>query len=160
MRKALIAGIAIAVAAVFAIVALMSVMTGCSDMTEGSDENMQKWFSWATEQTLPDQAKFVAGRNISGWLGDIYLIVDVPTEYAEVLDQKLTRETEPLDLPVTDSLKQYAPGVASLWKVDGRTGLLYYSHQTGTVDDGGWISQIAFDRTAGRLYCHFSEYAP
>ena len=72
MRKALIAGIAIAVAAVFAIVALMSVMTGCSDMTEGSDENMQKWFSWATEQTLPDQAKFVAGRNISGWLGDIY----------------------------------------------------------------------------------------
>lgn len=146
--------------AIISIVILTSLLAGCSDMSEGSDDNMRTWFSWATEQTLPEQAKFVTGRNISAHLGDIYLIVDIPAEYGEVLDQKLTRKAEPLGGSVTDGLKQFAPQVASLWKVDGRTDLVYYSHQTGTVDHGGWIAQIAFDRAAGRLYCHFSEYAP
>jgi len=45
------------------------------------------------------------------------------------------------------------------WDVADKT-LVYYTKTTGAAEEGGFISQLAFEESSGILYCIFDEYRP
>ncbi len=135
----------------------LAIAAGCfdvSDMTEGSDENMRDWFEWGTELKLPADAKFIAGKNNSAWLSDIYLKLQVSSAYMKTLDDKLTRTADAPSFELPDNMKAWPP-----WDLIGKN-LIYYTNTTGDVDEGGFMSSLAFEESTGIIYCHFVEYAP
>lgn len=132
----------------------VALMTACSDMFEGSDENMRQWFEWGTGLTLPPSAKYIAGKNNTAWLSDIYLKLQVSPTYKKTLDDALTRMTDAPSLPLPDNMKPWPA-----WDLEGKT-LIFYEKRTGSVDDGGFMSHLAFEEATGIIYCTFAEYAP
>jgi hypothetical protein len=141
----------------FVIGSFLALTAGCfdvSDMTEGSDENMRDWFEWGTELKLPADAKFIAGKNNLIWLSDIYLKLQVSPTYMKTLDAKLTRTSDAPSFELPDDMKDWPP-----WDLKGKK-LIFYKMQTGKVDEGGFMSSLAFEESTGIIYCHFVEYAP
>ena len=131
---------------------LLLCFAGCSDMFEGSDENMRDWFEWGTELKLPKEAQFLAGRNFGPWLSIIYLKIKVPPGYKKTLDENLT-QGQKVSFALPDKME--LPG----WDVADKT-LVYYTKTTGAAEEGGFISQLAFEESSGILYCIFDEYRP
>ena len=128
------------------------------DMFAGSDANMREWFVNGTELELPQDAQYLAGRNYAAWLGEIYIKIRIPPEFATVLESRFSRMKEmPKGLHASRFILADQPGWNSAVTAKG---IVYYETETGGADDGGHITSLALDKDAGILYCAILEYAP
>jgi hypothetical protein len=123
----------------------------------GNDDNARKWFEWGTGVKLPVEAKYLAGRDYSGWLSVVWVKIHVPLEFEAVLDQKIGRAARPIDMSppnyVTKEMPEWPEAVAA-------PGMLYYSAETGDANEGGFTARICFDPKSGMMYCRIVEYSP
>ena len=124
---------------------------------QGSDENARTWFNWGTDLTLPPDCKYLSGSNYSGWLSVIYIKLKITPEFEELLSARLTHTNEmPSDLMATPEVLVDQPN----WNREVENLGHYYFCETGSVDTGGFITNIAIDKKNGIAYCSFIEYSP
>ncbi len=129
-------------------------ITGCKDASEGSENKMRSWYQRGTELAYPPDARYLAGKNTSAWLSDVYLKLQVSPEYKQTLDENLSLMKNPPSLDLPEDMKPWVP-----WDLEGKK-LTFYEHRTGNIDEGGFHSQLAFEAETGLLYVHIVEFAP
>ena len=128
--------------------------SACSVKPQDPAEKMKHWFLKGTGLALPAEVRFIAGKNTSAWLSDIYLKLQVPPSYQEVLNSNLKQVAQAPSFALPSNMEAWPA-----WGMDGKD-FVYYSKTTGDVDRGGFISHLAFDQATGTLFCHFVEYTP
>jgi len=129
-------------------------LISCSKNAQSSSDEINTWFQWGTELQLPESTKFIEGKNYGSWLSDIYLKVQVKPEFLEVISKNLIKSTEKLSLKLPSEMPQL-----SSWDPD-RKELIYFEKTTGSIDEGGFITHLGFEKSTGFIYCHITEYSP
>ncbi len=118
----------------------------------------RQWFREGTGLTLPPDATFLGGRNHAAFLAERHVLFHVSPEVQAQLDAKLTRtDAVPEHLAVSGIARDELPA----WNAEiARPGTLYYEHETGDAETGGYLTAVAYHPETGLLYLAMVEYAP
>jgi hypothetical protein len=132
-----------------------------AEVKAGSDSNARKWFDWGTGVNLPADARYLAGRDYLWWWSDIYLKLQVPPNFRDVLGARMDRPERPPHMTLSDYAASAVARDIPEWDTAVTAqGMQYFEIATGDVDHGGFRTQIALDVRTGTMYCHIVEYVP